>query len=94
MSTSDSRKYVQNPAVVSREVATETIIMVPMQRHLNALIATASSVWAFLATARTVDEVVAHVTATFAVKDPAAVREDMVALLEDLEKKNLIVPAD
>ncbi len=85
----DGARYVRNDQVVWNTVDGEAVALNPETGVYYGFNTTASVVWQYLASPKTVKEIIDFVASEFSA-DPTRIHDDVEVLLQDLEQYSLI----
>ena len=83
-------RYIANPVVSRREEADGTVLYNPDVDDVGVINVSGLALWIFLAEPRTVAEIAAHVTATYAGVDAGQATSDAAAFIEQLSPTYII----
>ena len=86
--------YRHAPGVLSREVGDSTFLSLDADGALFRLNPMGAAVWRTIATPQSLDDIVALFVEAFPDRPRAALEADVMGLIEDLRRRDLIVTAD
>lgn len=89
----NARRYARNPNVIERNVDDATFLVGADNESLYHMNQSASALWTLLAEPISIDEAVAVIRRAFPDTARRKIRNDVIALISDLETNELVIIA-